>query len=46
MQGQLIMSKAKEESNNLEINFQNYNDGIYLIKLISNEGISYKRIIK
>ena len=46
MQGQLITSKAKVDSNNLEINFQNYNDGIYLVKLISNEGINYKRIIK
>ena len=46
MQGQLITSKVKVESNNLEINFQNYNDGIYLVKLISNEGINYKRIIK
>ncbi|WP_290700520.1 choice-of-anchor L domain-containing protein [Lacinutrix sp.] len=46
IRGQLVTSLTNDSTNTLEINFESYTKGVYLVRLISNQGSSYRRIIK
>lgn len=44
--GQLIKSQNKTETNTIKIDFSNLDNGVYLVKINSENGSIYKRIVK